>query len=96
MSDKPKTPEYNKWDWEDLDYKVDLSYWLEDTTITSAEVVNNNNDLTIALVETNSKNVIVWVTGGVSGQSYTVYVDMQTSGASRPRKKRQAIIFNIN
>ena len=65
-----------------LDYAMDWSTWLNTGENVSTYVVSvNDTVLTIATFTKSSNIVTAWLSGGASGQTYTVSIKITTDAA---------------
>jgi len=62
------------------DYDIDFSRWLPKGDTVQSATAEADEGITVDSVQINDTTVKVWLSGGTSGQSYTVEVGVDTAG----------------
>jgi hypothetical protein len=65
---------------EQLDYDIDFEKWLADEDVITMVDAIADDGLTVDSTQINGMVVKVWLSGGVSGNSYEVRVTVSTDG----------------
>jgi len=78
-----------------LDYKVDLTDWLDaqtDTLLTAVEVADRTVGVVVDSVTIVGKTIVVWVSGGTTGQPASATIRFTTAGG---RTDDRSLFFKI-